>query len=343
MVNLTSAPRGAGRLETGAARGRTDGTTPLSPVIDRLGRALRPDPGDAHGAYGRLAAEHFHELEVELHPAEGSCWYYMKPAGRPSFTPGLLGDIRRFQTSVDRLFEAAPDAPLRHLVLASRMPGIFNLGGDLGLFAEKIRSGDRAVLSAYARACIDVLYPNAVSLERRLVTIALVQGDALGGGFEAALSCNVIVAERDAKFGLPEVLFNLFPGMGAYSFLSRRIGSIRAEELILSGKVYGAEELHALGVVDVLAEPGKGEEAVRAYIRKTDRRHNAREAVYRARRRVNPITYEELCDVTDIWVDAALRLGEPDLKKMLRLAAAQDRRRAASRKEEGDTAGVAAE
>ena len=62
--------------------------------------------------------------------------------------------------------------------------------------------------------------------------------------------------------GLPEILFNLFPGMGAYSLLARRIGLRAAEELILSGKVLPAAKLHEMGIVDVLAKDGEGEAAV---------------------------------------------------------------------------------
>jgi DSF synthase len=54
-----------------------------------------------------------------------------------------------------------------------------------------------------------------------ILTVGLVQGAALGGGFEALLSFDYVVAERDATFGLPEILFGLFPGMGAHSLLSR--------------------------------------------------------------------------------------------------------------------------
>jgi DSF synthase len=160
--------------------------------------------------------------------------------------------------------------------------------------------------------------------------MALVQGDALGGGFECALSFDLIVAEKSAKMGLPEVLFNLFPGMGAYSFLSRKIGTMAAEKMIMSGKVYTAEELHGMGVVDILAEDGEGEIATAEYIERNSRKHNAHTAIYRSRRRVNPVTYEELRDVVDIWVDAALKLTEPDLRKMARLTSAQDRRLAAA-------------
>ena len=64
-----------------------------------------------------------------------------------------------------------------------------------------------------------------------------------GGGFEHALTNDVIIAERGSRMGLPEVLFNMFPGMGAYSFLDRKIGQKLAEEVISSGKVYSAEEM----------------------------------------------------------------------------------------------------
>ncbi len=62
------------------------------------------------------------------------------------------------------------------------------------------------------------------------------QGAALGGGFEALLSFDYIVAEQDATFGLPEILFGLFPGMGAHALLSRKLGSAQADRLIVSNR-----------------------------------------------------------------------------------------------------------
>jgi DSF synthase len=224
---------------------------------------------------------------------------------------------------------SATESHLRYLVVGSTVPNIFNLGGDLSLFASLIRSSDRDGLRAYARSCIDVVYKNAIGYDLPIITIAMVQGDALGGGFEAALSCNVIVAERSAKFGLPEILFNLFPGMGAYSFLSRRIGAVEAEKMILSGKVYDAEELHAMGIIDILVDDGQAPAAIRSYVARHSRRHNAEHSVYRVRQKVEPIRYEELCDVGDIWVEAALSLSEADLRKMERITLAQERRWAA--------------
>jgi DSF synthase len=270
-------------------------------------------------------ASPFENLNIAIEQKSRTFWCYMRPQERPSFTPALLADLADMQRSISAMF-AGGDAPIRYYVLASELPGIFNLGGDLTVLADKIRKQDRASLVRYARACIDVLYNNAVSFNLPVVTVALVQGDALGGGFEAALSCDVIVAERGARFGLPEVLFNLFPGMGAYSFLARRLDGARAERMILSGRIYSAEELYEMGLVQHLAEPGHGEMSVRDFIERSGRRHNAQSAVFRVGRRVSPLSYDELRDVTELWVEAALNLRESDLRKMMRLTAAQNRR-----------------
>ena len=250
-------------------------------------------------------------------------WYYMHSTPRPCFTPGLLQDIRSLQEQTKRLADQSSDSSTRYLVLASDVPGVFNLGGDLNLFKHLIASGDREGLFRYAKSCIDVLYANMVSLERDLTTISVVQGDALGGGFEAAMSSNVLIAEQSARFGLPEVLFNLFPGMGAYSILSRKIGGAKAERLILSGRIYNAEELYEMGIVDMLVEDGQGEMAVYEYIKKEQKSGNGFRALRQAKRICNPITYEELMGITEVWVDAALRLNDRDLRMMERLVSRQ--------------------
>ena len=274
-------------------------------------------------------ADDFNELELRYEPREQILWYFMRPRPRQSFTIGLLRDIRRLQERIRELFVAADPAQrprLRYLVLASASPDTFNLGGDLALLAQLIRTQDRGQLESYARACIDVLYPNAVALDVPIITVSLVQGHALGGGFEAAMSSNVVIAEETAKFGLPEVLFNLFPGMGAYSLLARRIGMVSAEKMITSGKVMTARELHEQGVLDAVVPKGDGEKAVYELIARQNRRFNSHLAIYRTRRRYQNLTYDELKDIATIWVEAALRLTDADLKKMDRLAGTQDRR-----------------
>jgi DSF synthase len=210
-----------------------------------------------------------------------------------------------------------------YLVLASDVTGIFNLGGDLSVFSELIRAKDREHLLNYAKLCVNNVW-TFYDMKAPVTTISLVQGQAMGGGFEAALAAHVMVAEKSAQMGLPEVLFNLFPGMGALSFLSRKIGMPSAEKMVRSGKVYTGEELYQMGVVDVLAEDGQGEYALNNWIKKNHRSLNSFQAINYAKQRVNPLTLQELYDITKIWVDAALRLDERNLKVMERLVKAQN-------------------
>jgi DSF synthase len=100
----------------------------------------------------------------------------------------------------------------------------------------------------------------------------------------------------------------------------------RAEEMILSGRIYPAAELHEMGVVDVLVEDGAGEAAVYDYVRRNERRRNGTQAMFNCRQHVNPISYDELLNITNIWVDAALRLEDRDLKLMSRLGRSQLKR-----------------
>ena len=274
----------------------------------------------------------FDQLELTIEAPMGICWAFMRPHARACFSTDLLREIRRLQRGIRGEAERRQDAgeaPLKYIVFGSRVPGVFNLGGDLGLFGRLIRTADRAGLQQYAELCVDVVYDAAIGLDLPVVTIALVQGDALGGGLEAALACNLIVAEKSAKFGLPEVLFNLFPGMGAYNFLSRRLDVARAERIILSGRVFSADEMLALGVIDLVVEDGFGEEAVRDYVERNLRRHSAQRAVYAARQLLHPVRLTELRTLAELWVDTALRLTDADLRKMSRLAVAQERRRQA--------------
>ena len=264
----------------------------------------------------------YSQLEVSCEKDCGLIWFMMQASPRQCFTPGLLAELK---TAINQLPEAGIGG-FRYQVLGSLDPHVFNLGGDLMRFADLIRRQDRDGLLRYAEACIDALYSNSVGHGRNMTTISLVQGDALGGGFEAAISSDVLIAERSAKMGFPEILFNLFPGMGAYSFLSRKIGHQHAEKMILSGRLYSAEELHEMGVVDVLAEDGHGERAVYDYISQEDKSRNGITAFRAARKCTHPLTYQELHEVTEIWVDAALKLRDKDLRMMERLVRRQTAR-----------------
>lgn len=269
------------------------------------------------------------QLTAHFDKEQRAMWSRWSPEPRPCFNPSLLADIRSYYEFLSQteghVMCDGEEHPVEYVVLASGMPGVFNLGGDLDLFKQLIGAHDRSGLLRYGRACIDVLYRNYIAHELPgVTTISLVQGECLGGGFEAALSSDVIVAEKSSRFGFPEILFNLFPGMGAYSFLDRKVGQKAAEAIITSGKIYTAEEMLALGVVDVVAEDGQGEAEIAALIKKRARMRNGLSALAATRRRVHSITFEELLDVVQIWVDAALRVNLRDLKLMQRLVSRQN-------------------
>ena len=101
-------------------------------------------------------------------------------------------------------------------------------------------------------------------LELPMPTIAAVHGYALGGGFELALSCDVIVADDTAVVGLPEVSVGVIPGGGGTQLLPRRVGAARAAELVFSARRVEAPEARELGLVDELVAAGQDREAALA-------------------------------------------------------------------------------
>jgi DSF synthase len=306
---------------------RTDGK--VACLQSFLGRRVSGGAFDPH----RLQDE-FDELTVRFEADQAALWCLVKHNERPCFTQRLLDQIRALQTRLRQgLAHAAIDhsMPVRTIIWGSAFPGIWNLGGDLALFTRLIRAGAEEELRHYAYTCVDAVYQNLTKMGLPILTIGLIQGDALGGGFEHALTNDVIIAERDSRMGLPEILFNLFPGMGAYSLLCRRLDAVRAQKLILSGRLYEPAELEELGLVDLVVGHGEGPAAVREYLERNRRRHATLLALSRVRHRCQPVTYEELIDVTDVWVETALGLDEADLRRMEHLVRAQERRYARMR------------
>ncbi len=269
----------------------------------------------------------FQQVDVAYDPALQTLWTYMKPIGVPCFNQDMLEELHfgatELQRHQGRHVHGDEWVAVDFSVIASRHPGVFSLGGDLKLFLNLIRERDREGLLNYAMYCVDSLYTRITGYDASVITISLVQGDALGGGLEIALSSDIVVAEAGSRMGLPEILFNLCPGMGAYSFLARRVGLRKAEDLILSGNIHTAEQFLEMGIVDVLAPAGEGERVVNALIQKRRRHLNGARAIYEWRQQAWPVTHQELTNIAESWVNAALRIEEKDLKMMSRLLAAQ--------------------
>lgn len=128
--------------------------------------------------------------------------------------------------------------------------GYFSAGMDLKAFVsgESPYAGDRGFAGITQRSS-------------RKPLIAAVEGFALAGGFEIALSCDLIVASREARFGIPEVKRSLVAAAGALIRLPKRIPYHFAMELALTGEPIGAERAHEIGIVNRLAEPGSALDA----------------------------------------------------------------------------------
>ena len=273
-----------------------------------------------------LSFNTFQHLAIEIEPQFNAVWVYMNPHPRPCITLRMLDELKIFQDTLrgfgGRLPYQGKLVDIHYHILASDQP-VFSFGGDLEYFLKCMETNDPERLRAYGYACIDTMYPNLTGFDHGITSISLVQGNALGGGFEAALSSHVMIAEQGVEMGLPEVLFNLFPGMGAYNLLSQKLNPSMAEMIMLNGKLYNADELYEMGVVDILAEPGNGRQAVYQFINSNRNHRNSYRAVRRVRQLVNPVDYQQLLQICDIWVETAFTLSDRDRRIMRRLVRSQ--------------------
>jgi DSF synthase len=231
-------------------------------------------------------------------------------------------------TELQRAFDDITASPglVRHYVMTSDVPGVFNFGGDLALFVMLVKARDLESLKLYGRRCIDLVWWVEQAAARGIRTTVLAQGDTLGGGLESVLPFQNIIFERSAQAGFPEVLFNLFPGMGAWNFTIRRAGFTVANDMVLSGRLYSALELQRLGLVDFVAEDGEGEDAIETVVRSMDPRQRGMLAALRARSMASPVTHASLVSIVEHWAETALTLTDRDLRLMERLARAQMRK-----------------
>lgn len=143
----------------------------------------------------------------------------------------------------DKALALAADPEVRAVVLSAAGDRAFCVGADLkerNGFSDADLLAQRPVFRRAFGSIVDLPVP----------AIAAVSGFALGGGFELALGCDLIVADDGAQFGLPEVTVGLVPGGGGTQLLARRIGATYAADLIYTGRRVSADEATSLGVVN---------------------------------------------------------------------------------------------
>jgi enoyl-CoA hydratase/carnithine racemase len=173
-----------------------------------------------------------------------------RPDARNALNTQVLGDVRQ------ALAEFRHDRQVGVVVFTGAGERAFAAGADIGELRE------RTALDALA-SVMQGVYDEIEAYEKP--TIAAVNGLALGGGCELAMACDVRVASRNARFGLPEVTLAIIPGAGGTQRLSRLVGKGRAIEMILTGQIIDAEEAHRIGLVTQVA----GDEGLMDKVRTT--------------------------------------------------------------------------
>jgi enoyl-CoA hydratase/carnithine racemase len=161
-------------------------------------------------------------------------------------TRELLGELA---TALEVL-EAAEVGEVRVVVVTGTGDRAFSAGSHVGEFEDQRGPHGRerhALESGVASRLANLPMP----------TIAAIEGSALGGGLELALCCDIRIASARARLGLPEVRLAVTPGAGGTQRLPRVVGTARARELILTGRVIDADEAERIGLVSRVVPPGE--------------------------------------------------------------------------------------
>lgn len=197
------------------------------------------------------------------------------------------------------LADVVPQEQIRTLVVTGAGEKAFVAGADI----KEMQTLDHSGILAFC----DLGQRVALRLETMdAVTIAAVNGYALGGGLEIALACDFIYTSHTSTFGLPEVTLGLIPGFGGTQRLSHAVGMRRAKEMILSGQPITADEAHAIGLVNRVVDEGDLLDACLDVASKISR--NAFGAVIQAKRLINDSVNLPLAEGLELEKQAFVRV-----------------------------------
>jgi enoyl-CoA hydratase/carnithine racemase len=166
---------------------------------------------------------------------------------RPEKRNAFNGDL---VAAVGRALRAAADEPSVHCVVLRGEGPVFSAGMDIGSLAEVASQPE--LLRTFRRACIEAWN---LAEEMAKPTVCQIHGACIGGAMELALACDLRVMAADAVIGVPETRIGLIPDVGGSSRLPQLVGLGRAKELVLTGKMIGAEEAERIGLVNRVAPP----------------------------------------------------------------------------------------
>jgi DSF synthase len=273
------------------------------------------------------------EISMRYDPKMEAIWIYGNPQNCPCLSASFLKQYHDVQLGLIEYFKhsnMSPKTPVKFLVYASQYPDVYSYGGDLEAIIEVIKSRKRKNVEQCAQFAIKNMYLNAMNLNLPIQTITLVEGVAMGGGFEGALPFNAIIAEEQSTFGLQQMRFNMLPGSGIYSFLARKVGMQKADEIITDSKIYSANDLYDMGIVTKVAQQSNGVQETNKYMKDYRRSFNAMQAFHKARLYYHPFEFSELEYMAELWVGTIMDIDLPNLKMLQKIADGQKQQRLAT-------------
>jgi enoyl-CoA hydratase len=229
-----------------------------------------------------------------------------------------LEELEKFAAALPPLTNGA-----HALIIHSTLKAGFSAGADLRELFQRSQGMDKAAALRGVRSFLERIHAVMNALDALpLTTIAAVHGVTFGGGFELALVCDIIIADRMARFCFPELRLGLIPGFGGIPRLKRDLGNAVVRDLLLTGRSFNVMKAQQIGLVSQIAAEGEALRIARAtasQIGKFDKRTAAA-----AKKFVKPIPYEELKREIEIFCDLYSRPAvEEGLRKFVENEGAQ--------------------
>ncbi len=212
--------------------------------------------------------------------------------------------VVRSEEEMERLAAALeiPGGPLSALIIHSSLKPGFSAGADLRELYARAQSLDAAARVSGMREFLWRIHRVLATLDSvPMVTIAAVHGVCFGGGFELALACDLIVADKMARFCFPELRLGLIPGFGGIPRLKRDLGNAVVRDLLLTGRSINATKALSVGLVSQVAAEGEALRVARAtahQVTKFDR-----ETRIAAKKFIKPIPHEECRREIDLFCE----------------------------------------
>lgn len=229
-----------------------------------------------------------------------------------------LSELEKFATALPALEERA-----HALIIYSRLKSGFSAGADLRELYFGAQKLSKAEAVTGVRNFLERIHLVLSAIDASpLTTIAAVHGVTFGGGFELALVCDLIIADKMARFCFPELRLGLIPGFGGIPRLRRDLGNAVVRDLLLTGRSFNAAKAQAVGLVSQLAAEGEVLRVARstaAQLGKFDRATSGA-----AKKFIKPIPHDELRQEIDIFCELFTRPSvEAGLKKFVESTDAQ--------------------